>query len=246
MGRFVRRRRFLATGAVLAAGARPARAATAVDLLLVMAVDISRSVDDEEAQLQRDGYRMALTDPEVLAAMTGGPNGAVAVAYVEWASYQYQRLVVPWTRIAGAGDATAWSDALGRSPHESITWTSLSGALLFSRKTLSECPFESDRKVIDVSGDGRNNNGPEPEEIRDQLVSEGVTINGLPILNLHPRFGRIEYGLEEYYRNSVIGGAGAFLILAKDFADFGKAIRRKLIQEIAGRAPLPADGARLS
>lgn len=127
-----------------------------------MAVDISGSVDEGEARLQRDGYRAALTDPGVLAAATGGPNGAIAVAYVEWAAFTYRRLVVPWTRIAGPSDAATWSHELDLKPHESIHRTSLSGALRFSRKVLAECPFEATRKVIDVSGDGRNNNARNP------------------------------------------------------------------------------------
>lgn len=227
-------RRSLLGGALLATLPATARAAGAVDLLLVMAVDVSRSVDEDEARLQREGYRSAMIDRQVLAAIKGGPVGAIAVAYVEWAGYSYQELVIPWTRIGSAEEAAAWSERLARSPRQSVTWTSISGALVFSRRMLAEAPFEATRKVIDVSGDGPNNNGPPPEAERDRLVEEGVTINGLPIVNDRPTFGfRAGDMLEGYYRNSVIGGPGAFLIVADDFESFGTAIKRKLIQEIA-------------
>lgn len=233
----MRRRSLLATGAALAI-TRPARAATEVDLLLVLAVDVSRSVDEEEARLQREGYREAMVDPQVIAAITGGPHGAIAAAYVEWAGIQYQRLVLPWTRLASPADCTRWAIALGGAARDSMAWTSLSGALIFSRKTLAECPYTADRRVIDVSGDGINNSGPPPDIIRDQLVAEGVVINGLPIVNDRPNFGRApQQDLEPYYRENVIGGEGAFLVVAEDFENFGAAIRRKLITEIACLTP---------
>lgn len=231
----MRRRMLLAAGGALVLPA-PARADDAVDVQLVMAVDVSRSIDEEEARLQREGYRSAMVDPRVLAAITGGMVGAVAVAYVEWAGMGYQQLVIPWTRIGGPADAAAWSDRLARSPRQSVSWTSISGALAFSRRVLAKCPFETTRRVVDVSGDGPNNNGPPAEGERDQLVEAGVTINGLPIVNERPNFGvQPGAGLEAYYRNAVIGGPGAFLVVAQDFESFGAAIRRKLIQEIAGR-----------
>jgi len=229
------RRTLLAAGSALALPT-PVRAAdAAVDVQLVMAVDVSRSVDEEEARLQREGYRAAMLDPRVLAAVSGGMLGAIAVAYVEWAGAGYQQLVIPWTRIAGPADAAAWSARLARSPRQSMSWTSISGALSFSRQVLADCPFEGTRRVVDVSGDGPNNNGPPVEGERDRLVAEGVTINGLPIVNDRPNFG-VQPGrdLEPYYRDSVIGGPGAFLVVAEDFEAFGAAIRRKLILEIAG------------
>ncbi len=223
----------LAAGGALALPAR-AQMAGPVDLQLVIAVDVSRSIDEEEARLQREGYRAAMSDPRVVAAMTGGMLGAVAVAYVEWAGFTYQQLVLPWTRIGSGADAAAWSERLARSPRQSVSWTSISGALMFSRRVLAECPWEGTRRVIDVSGDGVNNNGPPAEGERDRLVAEGVVINGLPIVNDRPNFGVVPgRELEPYYRQSVIGGPGSFLIVADDFAAFGDAIRRKLIQEIA-------------
>lgn len=230
----MRRRMLLAAGGALAMPS-PARAQNgAVDLQLVLAVDVSRSVDEEEARLQREGYQTAMTDPRVLAATSGGMLGAVAVAYVEWAGYGYQQLVIDWTRIGSPADAAAWSARLAQSPRQSVSWTSISGALAFSRRVLADCPFEGTRRVVDVSGDGVNNNGPPPDQERDRLLDEGVTINGLPIVNDRPNFGVLPGpDLETYYRASVIGGPGAFLIVAKDFTAFGDAIRRKLIQEIA-------------
>ena len=234
----MRRRMLLAASGALAIPL-PARAQDgAVDLQLVMAVDVSRSVDDEEARLQREGYQAAMTDPRVLAAISGGMLGAVAVAYVEWAAYSYQQLVLAWTRIGNPADAAAWSSRLAQSPRRSVSWTSISGALAFSREVLADCPFEGARQVIDVSGDGVNNNGPPPEQERDRLLDEGVTINGLPIVNDRPNFGVMPGpDLETFYRSSVIGGPGAFLIVAQDFTAFGNAIRRKLIQEIATATP---------
>ena len=232
----LRRRALLAGGFAVLTDARAPRAAEPVDLALVLAVDVSRSIDAEEAQLQRQGYQTAMTDSAVLAAMTGGPHGAIAVAYVEWAAITYQELVLPWLRLAGRNDAAQWAEALASAPRDSIAWTSISGALGFSRQVLLDCPFAATRRVIDVSGDGVNNSGPPPEQERDRLAAEGVTINGLPIVNDRPNFGMLPGGgLEQYYRQSVIGGDGAFLIVADDFAAFGAAIRRKLVQEIAAR-----------
>ena len=238
----MRRRMLLAAGGALALPA-PAWAADPVDLQLVLAVDVSRSIDEDEARLQREGYRTAMIDPRVVAAVTGGVVGAVAVAYVEWAGMGYQQLVIPWTRIAGPAEATAWSDRLARSPRQSVSWTSISGALAFSRRLLAECPWEGTRRVVDVSGDGPNNNGPPAEDERDRLVADGITINGLPIVNDRPNFGaQPGQGLEPYYRDSVIGGPSAFLIAAEDFESFGAAIRRKLVQEIAGMPDAPSRG----
>ena len=234
------RRRSLLVAAGAAAGVpplRPARAEEPVDVALVLAVDISRSVDEDEARLQREGYRNAMTDPRLVEAIRGGMMGGIAVCYVEWAGIEYQRLVLPWTRIGAQRDAEIWADRLAEAPRNSLSWTSISGAIDFSRRALAECPFEATRKVIDVSGDGVNNSGPPAEEARDRAVAEGITINGLPILNDRPTFGRRPpIPLDIYYRESVIGGPGAFMIAAEDFDVFGQAVRRKLIRDIAGLA----------
>jgi len=230
------RRSLLAAGAAALAPSRLARAqGEPVDVLLVLAVDVSRSVDDDEARLQREGYRAAVTDPVVLEAIRGGMIGAVGLAYVEWAGAEYQRLVLPWTRISGPVEANAWSERLAEAPRASLSWTSISGALDFSRGVLVQAPFEATRRVIDVSGDGVNNSGGPVEMARDRLVADGVTINGLPIVNDRPTFGRMPpIPLDEYYRDSVIGGTAAFVIVAEDFQSFGNAVKRKLIREIAG------------
>ncbi len=205
-----------------------------VDLLLVLAIDVSRSISESDAELQRNGYRAAMTDPQVLAAIGGGPVGAIAVAYVQWAAYDRQELLLPWTRIATAADAASWGDALAAKPWSSMSWTSLSGALRFSREVLAASPFEGTRRVIDVSGDGVNNNGPPAEDERDRLVAEGVVINGLPIINDRPRYGMASgRELVPYYTEAVVGGTGHFVVVAENFDSFAAAIRRKLIQEIA-------------
>ena len=228
------RRRTLLTTA-LAAAATPVQAAPPpIDLLLVLAIDVSRSISEQDATLQREGYRAALLDPQVLSAIQAGPIGAIAIAYVEWAAYDRQELLIPWTRIATRTDAKAWGDTLSEKPWSSITWTSLSGALRFSGRTLAAAPFEATRRVIDVSGDGVNNNGPLAEHERDRLVADGIIINGLPIINEHPRYGRPSGpGLVPYYTEAVVGGPGHFVIVAKDFSTFADAVRRKLIQEIS-------------
>ena len=231
----MRRRSLLAAGAAALTLPRRARAeGEPVDVLLVLAVDVSRSVDDDEARLQREGYRAAVSDPQVIEAIRGGMIGAVAVAYVEWAGIEFQRLVLPWIRIGSAADAQMWAEKLAEAPRASLSWTSISGGLDFSRSVLAQAPYEATRRVIDVSGDGVNNSGGPVELARDRLVAEGVTINGLPIVNDRPTFGRMPpIPLDEYYRDSVIGGPGAFVIVAEDFQSFGNAVKRKLIREIA-------------
>lgn len=233
------RRSLLAAGAAaLSPVLLPHRAqadADPVDVLLVLAVDVSRSVDDDEARLQREGYRAAVSDPQVIEAIRGGMIGAIGIAYVEWAGAEYQRLVLPWLRVSNAVEAHAWSERLAEAPRASLSWTSISAGLDFSRQVLAEAPFDATRRVIDVSGDGVNNSGGPVEAARDRLVAEGVTINGLPIVNDRPTFGRMPpVPLDEYYRDSVIGGAGAFVIVAEDFQAFGQAVKRKLIREVAG------------
>ena len=241
------RRRSVLGGAAVGAAAitgigalgrrRPARAAGTepVDVLLILAVDVSRSVDEDEAKLQREGYRAAVSDPAVIEAIRGGMIGAIALAYVEWAGIEYQRVVLPWRRISTAADAQGWSETLAEAPRASLSWTSISGAIDFSHRVMQEAPYEATRRVIDVSGDGVNNSGGPVEAARDRAVAEGITINGLPIVNDRPTFGRMPpVPLDEYYRESVVGGPGAFVIPAEDFQVFGQAVKRKLIREIAG------------
>ncbi|MFC0407294.1 DUF1194 domain-containing protein [Roseomonas elaeocarpi] len=240
----MRRRSLLAaTGAAtLLPRGRPALAEEPADVALVLAVDVSRSIDEDEARLQRQGYRNALSDPKLVEVIRGGMIGSILIAYVEWAGSDYQRLVVPWTRIGSQEDANGWSEALNRAPRQSLSWTSISGGIDFSHKLLGELPVEAMRRVIDVSGDGVNNSGPPAEEARDRAVADGITINGLPILNDRPTFGRgPPVPLDTYYERSVIGGPGAFSIPAADFEAFESAVKRKLVREIAG-LDLPRQG----
>jgi len=229
----MRRRSLLAASAALPWTAR-AEAPEPVDVLLVLAVDVSRSIDEDEARLQREGYRNAVSDPRVVEVIRRGMIGAVGLAYVEWAGFEYQRLVLPWTRIAAQRDADAWASALAEAPRASLSWTSISGGIDFARRCLAEAPFEGTRRIIDVSGDGVNNSGRPSEMARDEAVAQGIIINGLPIINDRPTFGRApQIPLDQYFQQSVIGGAGAFMIVAEDFDAFGTAVRRKLIREIA-------------
>jgi hypothetical protein len=221
--------------------ARRAAAREPVDLLLALAVDISRSVDDDEAKLQRQGYIDALTSPRVLAAIQGGLLGAIAVAYVEWAGWEMQRLVIPWTLVANPADARLFAAAIAEAPRISLNWTSISGAIRFSHEVIDAAPYEGTRRVIDVSGDGVNNSGPPVDLMRNRAVAAGITINGLPIMNDRPTLGRPPPpDLDLYYRDHVIGGQGAFMIPAEDFVAFGQAVQRKLIREIADRGPTGA------
>lgn len=233
----MRRRTLLtAAGAVALPIPHPARAEDAVDVALVLAVDVSRSIDADEARLQREGYRTAVSDPVVVAAIRGGMLGSIAIAYAEWAGIEYQHTVIPWRRIATQAEANAWAAELDAAPRNSLSWTSIYGAIRHARELLDECPWEATRQVIDVSGDGVNNSGPPADQQRDAAVAEGITINGLPIVNDRPTFGRLPpVPLDDYYRENVIGGDGSFMIVAEDFESFGVAVKRKLIREIAAR-----------
>jgi hypothetical protein len=224
-------------GMTALAGARKAWAqGEPVDLLLVLAVDVSRSIDDDEARLQREGYRQAITNPLVIEAIRGGMIGAVGLAYVEWAGWTNQTLAVPWTRISNAVEAQEFGQAIETLPRVSLNWTSISGAIRYGLEVLDQAPFEGTRKVIDISADGVNNSGPPVEEWRDRAVAAGVVINGLPIVNDRPGFGWLPPGaLEAHFRERVTGGPGSFVIVAEDFVQFATAVNRKLIREIAGR-----------
>jgi hypothetical protein len=160
--------------------------------------------------------------------------GAIGLAYIEWAGIEYQRTVLPWSRIATEADARKWAEELSKAPRASLSWTSISGAIIQARRELAACPFEATRRVIDISGDGLNNSGPPVTVLRDEAVAEGIVINGLPIVNDRPTFGRPPpANLDLYFRDYVIGGPGAFYIVAEDFNSFGQAVKRKLIREIA-------------
>lgn len=224
----------------LAAVPTPSAAAEAVDLQLVLAVDVSMSMDEEEQRLQRQGYAQALTAPDVLDAIGKGAYRSIAVAYVEWAGSADQLLLIDWRRIDGAASAKAWADDLLSRPYRRVYRTSISGGLMFSLPLFDKSPFQGERRVIDVSGDGANNQGMAVTLARDAVVAQGITINGLPILisrSYNSYFDVAE--LDAYYEDCVIGGENAFVVPIKTRDDFLPATRRKILMEVANRMPAP-------
>ena len=219
--------------------AAPARADTAVDLELVLAVDVSGSIDPVEARLQRRGYLAALTSQEVLNAITGGFLGRVAIAYFEWAGARYKANHVDWHVVETLDDARRLAKAIDAAPPSRERRTSISAAIEYAMPLFDANGIEGTRRVIDISGDGPNNGGLLVTDARDWAVAQGVTINGLPIVNDRPnRFGIPNLkDLDRYYVNCVTGGLGAFVVVAEDFHDFARAIRKKLVLEIAGAQP---------
>jgi len=219
-----------------------ASAADQVDLLLVLAADVSRSVDSEKFQLQREGYAAAISDPRVLDAIRSGRNGRVGVAFVEWSGIGSQRVVIDWTTVSDAESAKGFGDRVLEAPRSFADRTSISGAIEFAMGQFARAPFESARRTIDVSGDGTNNSGPDVTQVRDEAIAQGVTINGLVILSETPLAWNPDHtnppgGLENYYRNNVIGGPGAFVLTAQNFNSFGQAIVKKMIAEVAQAEP---------
>jgi hypothetical protein len=210
-----------------------------VDLELVLAIDVSGSIDEEEARLQRKGYIDAFTSPEVLSAIRSGFLKRIAVTYIEWAGYDHQRTVAGWTLIEGAPGAAAFAAALAAEPVGVGPYTSISGAIEFAMPLFKKNGFEGTRQVIDISGDGPNNSGRLVTLARTEALRAGLTINGLPILNTRPsRYGNPPMpNLDLYYKNCVIGGPRAFIVVAEDFRSFARAIRKKLVLEIAGADP---------
>jgi hypothetical protein len=226
--------------AVLALVAAPlsARAAEAVDLLLVLAADVSRSVDHAKFQLQRDGYAAAINDPRVMNAIMSGANRRIALCYIEWSGAGAQKVVIEWTLIDGPEAARKFSDTLVEAPRAFADRTSISGAIDFSMETLARAPFEAPRRTIDISGDGTHNSGRGLLAAREDALALGVTINGLVILSETPLPWNPEHtnppgGLAKYFQDNVIGGPGAFVTVAENFQSFGQALISKLVAEIA-------------
>ncbi|WP_316976213.1 DUF1194 domain-containing protein [Shumkonia mesophila] len=215
------------------------RADVAVDLELVLAVDVSGSVDSEEALLQREGYLGALTHPDVIRAIKGGYRGAIAVSYVEWAGIGHRTVVAGWAEVRDAESAQGLVDRIGRTPVTRGMYTSISHAIDFAVPMFAGNGFEGARRVIDISGDGANNEGRLVSLARDAAVAAHITVNGLPIINDRANpFGQRQIpDLDLYYRYCVIGGPGAFMVVAEGFGSFAEAVRRKLVSEIAGIAP---------
>jgi len=218
---------------LLAALCGRAARAEPVDVELVLAVDCSGSIDMDEFALQIRGYAQALTHPSVLRAIQSGSVGAIAVTYVQWSGPFIQNQVVGWTVIKDENTAAAFAAAMTEAPRRIFGGgTSLSGAIDYAQTLFPGSGFEAQRRTIDVSGDGINNSGRRAGDARDEAVRAGITINGLPILTEFP-------ALDRYYEENVIGGPGAFVMPAKDFASFAQAILGKLIREVADGANAP-------
>lgn len=208
--------------------AAPARAQTAVDDLLVLAVDASGSVNEARFELQKQGYAAAFRSRRVLDAIRAGAHRSVAVTMVQWTGPTLHVVVVGWTEVRDEKTANALADAIAAAPRQLFGGgTSLSGAIDASMQLLAASPFRADRRVIDISGDGSNNRGRPAASARDEALKQGVVINGLPILTLEP-------DLDSYYRDNVIGGPGAFVVPVHSYEAFADAILNKLVNEIAG------------
>lgn len=216
-----------ALAAPVLAQEKPGQAAGA-DLQLVLAVDASGSVNARRFRLQQLGYANAFRNPRVIAAITSGLWGAIAVCMFQWTGPRLQAQVTGWTRLGSAAEIRAYGDFLEQSErHLFGGGTSISGAIDHGSSLFADCPWKAPRRVIDVSGDGHNSSGRDAAQARDDAVRQGIVINGLPIL-------AIEYDLDDHFRREVIGGPGSFMISARDFESFGEAVTRKLVQEIAG------------
>src|SRR5271154_2722748 len=224
--------------AVAAALPRAAAAAEQADLLLVLAADVSRSVDSGKFQLQREGYAAAISDPRVLDAIRSGRSGRIGLLFLEWSGSNSQRVVIDWTTVSDAETAKGFGDRLLEAPRSFADRTSISSAIDFAIGQLARAPYESARRTIDVSGDGTNNAGRDVAIARDEALAQGITINGLVILSDTPLAWNPDHtnppgGLDNYYRNNVVGGPGAFVQVAQDFNSFGQAIVKKMIAEVA-------------
>ena len=227
---------------LLLAGQPAARAQEAVDVELVLAVDVSLSMSVDELEIQRKGYAAALTHKEVIDAILDGVHGKIAITYFEWAGSFSQHVIVPWTVVASAEDAVRVATQLSAKPPNSARRTSISGALQFAGDLFAESGFRGLRRVVDVSGDGPNNQGTPVVAARDALTSAGITVNGLPLMTNGGLTSSFDvHDLDVYYRECVIGGPGAFMIPVNDWSQFPEAIRRKLVLELAWRDddPLP-------
>ncbi len=217
-----------------------ARAAEQTDLLLVLAMDVSRSMDQGKFLLQRQGYAAAISNPQVLDAIKSGPHQKIALCFIDWSGPFEQKLVIDWTVIDSSAAASRFGDLVSQARRSFYNSTSIGAAINFATAQLARAPFEAERRAIDVSGDGTNNAGPDVQFLRDQAVAKGIIINGLVILTdiesaPNPRHTNPAGGIEKYYRDNVIGGAGSFAMAAEDYNSFGRSMVKKLIAEIAMR-----------
>jgi hypothetical protein len=212
--------------------------ANAVDVQLILAVDVSYSMDMDELAIQREGYAQAIVSKEFLQALKTGPNGKVAVTYFEWAASSDQKVIIPWRVIDGPESADAVSAEIMKTPVRRASRTSISGAIYFAMPLFDESPYKGLRRVIDISGDGPNNNGTPVTLARDEALSKGIIINGLPIMVKEPTYSTMDIdNLDFYYEDCVIGGPGSFVLSIKDREKFKEAIRTKLLMEVASRMP---------
>jgi hypothetical protein len=234
----MRRVRFLLAVLATIVFVSPAIAAEQVDLLLVLASDVSRSVDAAKFKLQRDGYVAAISNPRVIEAIKSGPHGRIAICFIEWSGVGAQKVVIDWTVIDGTKAAQDFASQLDEAQRSFADRTSISGGIDFAMAQLEHAPFEAARRTIDVSGDGTNNSGRDVTAARDEALAQGVTINGLVILSEQPLSWNADHtnppgGLEAYYRNNVTGGPNSFVLVAENFNTFGQAILNKLVAEVA-------------
>jgi hypothetical protein len=211
-----------------------------VDIELVLAVDVSYSMDLDELAVQREGYAQALVSKEFLQALKAGPTGKIAITYFEWAASGDQKIIIPWRVIDGPETADAVSAEILKTPVRRASRTSISGAINFAMPLFEENPYRGLRRVIDISGDGPNNNGMPVSVAREAALAKGIIINGLPIMVKEPSFSTMDIeNLDWYYEDCVIGGPGSFVVAIKDREKFKEAIRTKLVLEVAGRTPEP-------
>jgi hypothetical protein len=220
--------------------AAPAKSALIeVDLELVLLIDVSSSVDSVESRLQRQGYVNAIIAPTVIAAIQKGRLGRIAITYIEWAGSKNQTVVAPWTIIEDFASAFAFSTLIEAAPRSHGNWTSIGGAINYAIPQFEMNNIDGERRAIDISADGPNNDGPAPNVARDSAVALGITINGLPIVNSRLQISGMKQmpNYAHYFADCVIGGGNAFLVIANDYEDFARAIKKKLIFEIAGRVP---------
>ena len=214
------------------------QAAASVDIELVLAVDVSYSMDMDELAIQREGYAQAIVSKEFLQALKSLPNGKIAVTYFEWAASSDQKIIIPWRLIDGPETADAVAEEIMKTPIRRASRTSISGAINFAMPLFDENPYHGLRRVIDISGDGPNNNGGPVTAARDAAVEKGIVINGLPIMVKEPSYSTMDIeNLDFYYEDCVIGGPGSFVVSIKDRDKFKEAIRSKLLLEVAGRTP---------
>jgi hypothetical protein len=212
--------------------------AATVDVELILAVDVSYSMDMDELAIQREGYAQAIVSKEFLQALKTGPNGKVAVTYFEWAASSDQKIIIPWRVIDGPETADAVAAEILKTPIRRASRTSISGAIYFAMPLFDESPYKGLRRVIDISGDGPNNNGAPVMGARDEALSKGIVINGLPIMVKEPSYSTMDIdNLDYYYEDCVIGGPGSFVVSIKDREKFKEAIRTKLLLEVAGKEP---------